>query len=642
MIVKIAHPKREDSFKTLAKYLQRDLGDGHVNDNFASLSRYMTRDEGFKSVATNCGCDEHDIETAVEVVAATQNLNTRARKKSLHLIVSFAKGERPPEEQLALIEKRLLASVKMDDLQRIRVVHDDTDYLHMHIAVNRIHPETLRSIQPTRDYEALQRRARELEFELGLEVCRGRNDKHQDLDLANRLREEKDIIRDLVDRAANWGDLHNGLADLGVGIRVRRNGAVFVTLDERGDVDAGITIAASAIDRSFSRNALEKRFGDMTLERTVSKSKEREITPRELSDAALRQERHRGTQSFQSWALDNREDISNRIDAAATWEDVHQSLDDLNLGLVPYRAGLSLVNTRGRGAIAASRIDRLMSRNALEERLGEYEPPVQEHDQAPRDTGWGYTEKPYANPHGLWDLYVEDRDALRLRYERERKRRQGDRDRRYEELAKKYAAEAQSIRRNLFIDRFGKRMAFKRLARRRQQSYQRLISRSSTTHRQRPPSYRQWLLQRAMAGHETARNALREMSAKLEESVAWESASTGHVGGEAQRHRNRIKPSAVFRDGAVEINHAGISLIDDGHSLHVTDNELESVRALLESARKKYKGPLEIQGGDEFKASVAICAIDMPELRFVDRELQHKVELLRSRQRPGRDFGIER
>ena len=642
MIVKICHPKREDHFLNLSRYLRRDTGEKRDVDSFATLSRYMTRDEDFKVVATNCGCDEHDIDTAEKVVEATQNLNTRARKKSLHLVVSFTKGERPKEEQLALIEHRLLASVGMADLQRIRVVHDDTDNLHMHIAVNRIHPETLRSIQPTRDYEALQDCARELELELGLERLAGRDGKYQHTDLANQLREQKDIIRDLVDRAETWHDLHNGLATLGIGIRARRNGAVFISLNERDGVDAGVTVAGSAIDRTFSRNALEKRLGDMTHEQRTTQSYEKGSREREISDEALRQERHRGTESFQTWALNNREEILNRVDAASTWEDVHQSLADLNLGLVPFRAGLSLVNTNGRGAIAASRIDRSMSCNALEERFGEYESPAPEHSQEQRDPGWGYTEKPHVNPFGLWDKYVEDRDVLRLRYERERKRRQDDRDRAYEEFAKKYAAEAQSIRRNLFLDRFGKRMAFNRLARRRKQSYERLKSRSTSTHGRGPPSYRQWLLQRAMTGDVTARSALREISARLEESVGWDYASSGHVGGEAQGRRARIRPSAVFRNGAVEINHGGVPLIDDGHSLHVTDNELESVRALLDSARTKYKGPIEIQGGDEFKASVAICAIDMPELRFADRDLQQQVDLLRTQQRRGHDFGIER
>ena len=339
MIVKVCHPKREDHFLNLSRYIRRDPPDEKRVDNFASLSRYMTRDEDFAAVATNCGCEDHDIDTAEQVILATQTLNTRAKKKSLHLMVSFAAGERPPEEQLALIERRLLASVGMEDLQRIRVVHDDTDCLHMHIAVNRIHPKSLRSIQPTRDYDPLQRCARELELELGLEVLAGRDGKYQDLDLAHRLRQQKEAILERIEGANTWEDLHEGLATLGIGIRARRNGAVFVALDERDGVETGVTIAASRIDRSFARKALEQQFGEMSQDRVVDESIERDHNGRGISDEALRQERHRGTESFQSWALNNREEISPLVEAAASWEDLHEALADRNLALVTYRAG---------------------------------------------------------------------------------------------------------------------------------------------------------------------------------------------------------------------------------------------------------------------------------------------------------------
>ncbi len=642
MIVKVCHPKREDHFFNLSRYIRRDPVAEKTVDNFASLSRYMTRDAEFKAVATNCGCDEHDLDTAEQVVLATQNLNTRARKKSLHLVVSFAKGEYPPEEQLALIEHRLLGSIGMADLQRIRVVHDDTDNLHMHIAVNRIHPESLRSIQPSRDYPTLQKCARELEHELGLEILRGRDGKYQDLELARLLRERKDDIRTYIDRSENWEELNTGLSHLGIGIRARRNGAVFITLEELNHIDAGITLAASKVDRTFSRNALETRFGALTQEAIVLRTPTREGPSLEISDAALRQERHRGTESFQTWALEQREKIANLIEVASSWDDVHQSLAELNVDLVPYRAGLSLVNTNGRGAIAASRIDRAMSRNSLEARLGEFEPPLQAHEQAQQEPMDGYTERPFVDPSNLWDQYVQDRDALRLRLDRERERRKADRDRAYAAFARKYRDEAQAIRRSAFLDRFGKRLAFNRLAQRRKRAYEQLKTRSAPIRSRKPPSYRQWLLQQALSGHTSARSALRAMSARLAEPVAWEFASSGQVQGESKTHASRVHPNAVFRDGAVEIEHAGIPLIDDGDRIHVTDNELESVRALLESARRKYDSPLEIDGGVEFRTSVAICALEMPDIRFADRDLQQQVERLRTRQHPESEHGLER
>ena len=642
MIVKVAHPKREDSFKTLAKYIQRDLENAETHDNFASLSRYMARDEDFKAIATNCGCEAQDIDTAVQVVLATQNLNTRAQKKTMHLIVSFAAGERPTEAQLTLIEERLAASVGMQDLQRIRVVHDDTDHLHMHIAINRIHPESLLSIQPSRDYQSLSRCARELELELGLSRCHGRDANQLDMKLGELLQERKGTIHQHLNLANTWDDFHAGLEKLGIGIKRRRNGVVFVALDDRELEEEGISVAASSIDRAFSRGALEKRLGPMQEAQARTRDEAKEQERATISDAALRQERHRGTQSFQTWALDRKEDILSRIESASSWQEVHQALTGIDVELVPYRAGLSLVNRNGRGAIAASRIHRSLSRRSLEERLGTFESPTQELAGERPQNGHGYTEQPHVSPKGLYEQYLEDRDALRVQLDRDRERRKAARDRAFDEFSKKFADEAQSIRHNLLLNGFGKRLAYHRLAQRRKRSYERLKSRGNSSPIRRPPSYRQWLLHQAMTGNAAARDALRDMSARLDEPIAWKLGASGRVQGEPQRRRARQRPSAVFRDGAVEIERDGVPLIDDGERLHVTDNELSSVRALLMSAQERFEGPLEIHGNDEFMASVAICALEMPELRFVDQDLQQRVDLLRTRQRSDRESGLER
>ena len=46
--------------------------------------------------------------------------------------------------------------------------HSDTDHEHIHIAINKIHPETLRIHSPASDHRKLFTGARALERELGL------------------------------------------------------------------------------------------------------------------------------------------------------------------------------------------------------------------------------------------------------------------------------------------------------------------------------------------------------------------------------------------------------------------------------------------------------------------------------------------
>ncbi len=125
---------------------------------------------------TNCASDAPE-EAVVEVVHL-QNLNTRARgDKTYHLVVSFPPGERPSPDQLHVIEGELIGVIGLGEHQRMSAVHDDTEHLHIHIAVNKVHPETLRCIEPYYDKKKLFDACRQLEQRLGLEPLklRGRD-----------------------------------------------------------------------------------------------------------------------------------------------------------------------------------------------------------------------------------------------------------------------------------------------------------------------------------------------------------------------------------------------------------------------------------------------------------------------------------
>ena len=52
--------------------------------------------------------------------------------------------------------------------QRVSVVHHDTDDVHIHVAINKIHPTTLTLHDPVRDYKKRSKLCAILEHELGL------------------------------------------------------------------------------------------------------------------------------------------------------------------------------------------------------------------------------------------------------------------------------------------------------------------------------------------------------------------------------------------------------------------------------------------------------------------------------------------
>ena len=112
--------------------------------NFASLVRYLCDSQhkqerlGWVSV-TNCSSATPDA--AAREVLATQARNTRAKSdKTYHLIISFRPGEQVEEATCRAIEARLCDGLGLGAHQRVSALHYDTDSLHLHIAINKIHP----------------------------------------------------------------------------------------------------------------------------------------------------------------------------------------------------------------------------------------------------------------------------------------------------------------------------------------------------------------------------------------------------------------------------------------------------------------------------------------------------------------------
>jgi hypothetical protein len=145
--------------------------------DFARLAKYIL-DAQHKNERVGCvtvtQCQSVRLDAAMIEIANTQAQNTRAglknaAEKTYHLIVSFRAGEQPDASTLGKIEARLCAALGFAEHQRISAVHHDTDHLHVHIAINRIHPIRHTIHHPYRDYKTLAAICEKLEMELGLE-----------------------------------------------------------------------------------------------------------------------------------------------------------------------------------------------------------------------------------------------------------------------------------------------------------------------------------------------------------------------------------------------------------------------------------------------------------------------------------------
>lgn len=218
---------------------------------------------------TNCQTD--DPADAAEIIMATQARNTRSKaEKTYHLVYSFPPGEQPDLETLHAIEDELCEAIGYGDHQRISAVHQDTDHLHVHVAINKVHPETLRNVSTLQDQPRLMAACERLEIEYGLtRTNHGLESDEPEKARANARvqaaeahRGEATLLgqlqRDIVPvlrEAVSWQGVHDVLAGHGLEIRKRGNGLVI------GSDEAGIWCRASSAGRDLSKGRLEARLG---------------------------------------------------------------------------------------------------------------------------------------------------------------------------------------------------------------------------------------------------------------------------------------------------------------------------------------------------------------------------------------------
>ena len=139
---------------------------------FGKLVAYLTDTRGKNmrvGEITIANCVSAELRQALREIAATQRLNNRALSdRTYHLLISMRAGEQPDPATLKAIEGRFCAELGYAGHQRISVVHHDTDNLHIHVAINKIHPETLTIHDPKADYWIRSKLCAVLERELGL------------------------------------------------------------------------------------------------------------------------------------------------------------------------------------------------------------------------------------------------------------------------------------------------------------------------------------------------------------------------------------------------------------------------------------------------------------------------------------------
>ena len=224
----------------------------------------------------------NDLQTAAVEMESLALENVRCKSPAFHFILSWRSEESPTNEQVDEAVSIALKELDLSGCQAVWGLQSDTENLHVHVAVNRISPETFRAIKPAGGWtkKALEKAARKIEIIQGWEV--ERTGRYSVDELGNVHEKEgakiiqpevsqsaRDIeahtgaesferavkreIAPILSSALSWSELHRELAKRGYVLEKRGNGAVISSGEK--------FIKLSKISRESSLSKLEKRLG---------------------------------------------------------------------------------------------------------------------------------------------------------------------------------------------------------------------------------------------------------------------------------------------------------------------------------------------------------------------------------------------
>jgi hypothetical protein len=230
---------------------------------------------------------ENPREAAVLMRSTAALGNTE--KPVQHISISLARGEHLMREQWEQVIDTTLRDLGLEGHQALIVAHQDTKHEHIHLMVNRVHPETYRAWDRWQDRPRLMKSLRPQEITLGLQPTpHVKNPDRLPDGLVQQFERtgEPPLLdyaraagRQIFREAGSWNELHERLAEKG--LYLERKGQGLVVSDDHRQ------IKASSVDRSASLGAVESRLGPYQERRPVLQEVDRtlrsEVRERELS-----------------------------------------------------------------------------------------------------------------------------------------------------------------------------------------------------------------------------------------------------------------------------------------------------------------------------------------------------------------------
>lgn len=151
----------------------------HSAKSFGNLADYLangrTGDESERVAwSASRNLPTADPELAGKIMRATAAQNVRVRDAVYHLTLSFDPGDAVDRAAMEHVVDRVIAALDLHGHQVLIVSHRDRGHPHMHLLINRVHPETGRVWNRWQDRAIIQQVLREEERVLGLRTVPGR------------------------------------------------------------------------------------------------------------------------------------------------------------------------------------------------------------------------------------------------------------------------------------------------------------------------------------------------------------------------------------------------------------------------------------------------------------------------------------
>lgn len=307
MIVKIPEKRRDNhsSFKALSDYITKEFNRDNIDINrpgFDQLTQYITREsvpdilsgiQVEKTIAVEIG-NLNSLSNAAKEMYAVAEKNAKVDDPVYHYILSWPEHERPEARDMLAAARDTIAALGMAEHQYIIAIHANTDNLHAHIEVNRVHPQTFKSHNIEWSRKTLHHAAREAEIKYGWSHDNGiynvievngkkiiaertktfeqlPSEKSQLFEIWNReesletwcRRQPAPVLKELLPTFQSWNDLHDTLHEFGLQLTDSGGGGMKISTLATDD-QSPITISASKAFRFLKRPELEARLGTFT------------------------------------------------------------------------------------------------------------------------------------------------------------------------------------------------------------------------------------------------------------------------------------------------------------------------------------------------------------------------------------------